>query len=171
MKTYITYPVQAVEFDGDDGAGVEDLAALLREVADKLDGHQEHMRTRLADNITYDLAITRTDDGLYKAMLYVFNDEGYNDASRSGAGRSLPNAGVDGLRSWLHAPGGEADMESHDGLCVDGVQWRTGAHTLVCRRGAPPKQSDCHRYIEGSCRKGVAVGQQPAPNAARHRGP
>lgn len=32
MKQYMIYPVRAVEFDGDDGRGVEDLAALLREV-------------------------------------------------------------------------------------------------------------------------------------------
>jgi len=81
MKKYMTYPVRAVEFDGDDGTGVEDLAAVLREVADQVDGHAEHIRTKRregqlpADNVTYDLTVTLSEDGLYKAMLYVFNDE------------------------------------------------------------------------------------------------
>ena len=76
MKTYTTYPVRAVEFDGGDGLGVNDLAALLREVAEQLDRHRAYMRSKPADNITYDLRVTLTEDGTYTAMLYVFNDEG-----------------------------------------------------------------------------------------------
>lgn len=72
MKQYATYPVQAVEFDGDDGAGVEHVGDLLREVADWLD--EKLVVQRPGDNTSYDLSIT-LEEGLYTAMLYVYGDE------------------------------------------------------------------------------------------------
>lgn len=72
MKQYMTYPVRAVEFDGDEGSGMEHLGDLLREVADWLD---DMLTTRRpGDTTSYDLSIT-LDEGLYKAMLYVYGEE------------------------------------------------------------------------------------------------
>ncbi len=81
MQHYMTYPVQAVEFDGDDGAGLEHLGDLLREVADWLDDLLDTRMRRPSDNTRYDLSVT-LEQGRYTAILYVFNGDAEGNGTR-----------------------------------------------------------------------------------------
>ncbi len=72
---YETYDVRAIAFDGGTGAGVAHLPALLQEIAGYVDRHlKASAQSNVRDNTTYDVSVALTEDGLYTAMLYIFND-------------------------------------------------------------------------------------------------
>ncbi len=84
---------------------------------------------------------------------YTGSTQGVNDhgTSRAPTRRPVPDAGMDGLRARLHAPGGNAAVGTSDGLRVGAHGRHAGARALVCGCGAAPKQGD-----EGALTEAVA---------------